>query len=89
MQPTITIPKDWDYPRYTFGQRTQQGIIVSLEYYTKDSFLAERYGSGWRYSVTPHKNSEELLHYHQEQIQPLSQAELSAQIITEIDAHQQ
>ncbi|MBE9037205.1 hypothetical protein [aff. Roholtiella sp. LEGE 12411] len=89
MQPTITIPKDWNYLCFTFGDRTQQGIIIGFEYYAEDSFLAERYGSGWRYSVIPHKNSDELLHYHESQIKPLSPEELSSQIIAEIDCHQQ
>ncbi|MBD2473241.1 hypothetical protein [Nostoc sp. FACHB-145] len=31
MQPTISIPKHWDYPSFTFGQRTQQGLIIGLE----------------------------------------------------------
>ncbi|MBN4003362.1 MAG: hypothetical protein HWQ58_16745 [Nostoc sp. LPT] len=44
---------------------------------------------GWRYSVIPDKNSEELLHYHEEQIQQLSPEELQAQIQAEIDEHQQ
>ncbi|WP_193199659.1 hypothetical protein [Nostoc sp. MG11] len=89
MQPVILIPKHWEYPRFALEERTKQGIIIGFEYYAKDSFLAERFGNGWRYSVTPHKNSEELLHYHQEQIQPLSPEELQAQITAEIDAHQQ
>jgi hypothetical protein len=48
---------------------------------------AERYGNGWRYSVIPHKNSDELLHYHQEQTQQLPPEELRVQIQTEIDEH--
>ncbi|MBW4455845.1 MAG: hypothetical protein KME55_25835 [Nostoc indistinguendum CM1-VF10] len=87
MQRTISIPQNWDYPRFTFGQRTEQGTIIGFEYYAENSFLAQRYGSGWRYSVIPDKNSDELLHYHSEQIQPLSTAELQAQIIAEIDEH--
>ncbi|MBW4617441.1 MAG: hypothetical protein KME21_30335 [Desmonostoc vinosum HA7617-LM4] len=89
MQPTISIPKHWEYPRFSLGQRTQQGIIIGFEYYPQDSFLAERYGNGWRYSVMTHRNSEDLLHYHSEQIQQLSLEELSSQIQAEIDEHQQ
>lgn len=89
MQPTISIPKNWEYPRFTFSDRIQQGIIVGMEYYVKDSFLADKYDNGWRYSVTPHKNSDELLHYHEEQIQQLSPEKLQAQTIAEIGEHQQ
>jgi hypothetical protein len=53
MQPTITIPKGWEYPRFTLGERTKQGIIVGIEYYPADSQLAHEYGQGWRYSVMP------------------------------------
>jgi uncharacterized membrane protein len=89
MKPTISIPKNWDCPRFTFGQRTKQGTIVGIEYYALDSCLAQRYGSGWRYTVIPDKNSEELFHYHEEQLQQLSPQELQAQIIAEIEEHQQ
>ena len=68
MQPTISIPQHWGYPRFALEQRTQQGFILGMKYYAKDSFLAQTYGSGWRYSVIPNTNSEELLHYHSEQI---------------------
>ncbi|WP_269456210.1 hypothetical protein [Nostoc sp. NIES-3756] len=40
MQSTISIPKHWDYPRFCFGQRTQQGVIFGLEYYPADTQLA-------------------------------------------------
>jgi hypothetical protein len=89
MQPTITIPKGWEYPRFTFDERTQQGIIVGLEYYPADSQLAHEYGQGWRYSVMPNKNFQEVRHYFDDQIQTLSVAEIQAQLMAEIDAHQQ
>ncbi|AUB43364.1 hypothetical protein COO91_09539 (plasmid) [Nostoc flagelliforme CCNUN1] len=34
MQPTISIPKHWDYPRFALDQRTQQSnsqLAVTLE----------------------------------------------------------
>ncbi|MBW4566087.1 MAG: hypothetical protein KME32_34450 [Mojavia pulchra JT2-VF2] len=89
MQPMITIPKGWEYPRFILGERTKQGIIVGLEYYAQDSFLAEEYGQGWRYALMPHKNSQDLLHYQEHQIKTLSRQELFSQITAEIDAHQQ
>lgn len=88
MQPTITIPKHWDYPRFTFGQRTEQGIILGLEYYPADTKLAYEFGHGWRYSVMPHKNSEEIRHYSDDQIQILSVDQIQAQLQTEIEQHQ-
>ncbi len=89
MQPTITIPKGWEYPRFTLGERTQQGMIVGLEYYPADSQLAHEYGHGWRYSVMPNKNSQEVRHYFDDQIQTLSIAEIQQQIQAEIEDHQQ
>ncbi|MBW4617700.1 MAG: hypothetical protein KME21_31825 [Desmonostoc vinosum HA7617-LM4] len=89
MQPTISIPNNWDYPRFTFGQRTQQGIIIGCEYYPADTLLAHEYGNSWRYAVLIDKNSEEVRHYFDDQIQTLSLAELRAQIIAEIDEHTQ
>ncbi|MBD2472001.1 hypothetical protein [Nostoc sp. FACHB-145] len=89
MQPTITIPKHWDYPRFTFDQRTQQGIILGLEYYPADTQLAYEYGHGWRYIVMPHKYSDEVRHYSDHQLQTLSVAQIQAQIQVEIKQHQQ
>jgi hypothetical protein len=30
MQPTISIPKHWEYPRFALEQRTQDGIILGF-----------------------------------------------------------
>jgi hypothetical protein len=75
MQPTVSIPQGWDYPRYCFGQLTQQGMIVSMIYYPKDTYLDQEYDSGWRYSVLPHKHSEELYHYLEDELKPFSKEE--------------
>jgi hypothetical protein len=88
-QPTISIPNNWDYPRFSFSQRTQQGVIVGMEYYLTNSQLAYQYGQGWRYAVMHHDDCEEIRHYFDDQIQTLSLAELRAQIIAEIDEHTQ
>nr|WP_322666587.1 hypothetical protein [Dendronalium sp. ChiSLP03b]MDZ8209193.1 hypothetical protein [Dendronalium sp. ChiSLP03b] len=89
MQPTISIPKDWEYPRFTFGQRTQQGIVIGIEYKPANTQLAYQYGHGWRYAVLPHKNADEVQYYFEDQIQALSVAEIQAQIIAEIEEYQQ
>ncbi|MBW4689267.1 MAG: hypothetical protein KME40_30290 [Komarekiella atlantica HA4396-MV6] len=88
MQPTISIPKHWDYPRFTFGQRTQQGLILGLYYYPTGTELAEQFGDGWRYALMPNKNSDEISYLQENQIQPLSPQELFTQITTEIDLYQ-
>jgi hypothetical protein len=88
MQPTISIPKHWEYPRFTLGQRTQQGIILGFDYYLPNTQLAYQFGSGWRYALMPHKNSDELFHFQENQIQPLSPQELLLQITAEIDFYQ-
>jgi len=89
MQPTISIPKHWDYPRFVFGQRTQQGVILGLEYYPPDTQLAYQYGHGWRYGLMPHKQSEDIFHYQESQLKQLSKQELLAQITAELEQHQQ
>ncbi len=88
MQPTISIPRHWGYPRFALEQRTQQGIILGLEYYPNGIELAEQFGDGWRYALMPHKNSDELFHFQESQIQPLSPQELLSQITAEIDFYQ-
>ncbi|AUB44525.1 hypothetical protein COO91_10754 (plasmid) [Nostoc flagelliforme CCNUN1] len=89
MQPTISIPKHWDYPRFALEQRTQQGMILGLYYYPNGTELAEQFGDGWRYALMPNKNSDELFHFQESQIQLLSPQELFSQIRAEIDFYQQ
>ena len=47
MQPTISIPQHWPYPRFNLEQRTQQGIILGLYYYPSGTELAEQFDDGW------------------------------------------
>lgn len=89
MQPTILLPKHWDYPRFIFGQRTQQGVILGLEYYPADTQLAYQYSHGWRYALMPNKQSEDIFHYQESQLKPFSTQELLAQITAELEQHQQ
>ncbi|QFS51981.1 hypothetical protein GXM_09475 [Nostoc sphaeroides CCNUC1] len=44
---------------------------------------------GWRYALMPNKNSDELFHFQESQIQPLTPEELFHQITAEIDFYQQ
>ena len=89
MLPTISIPQHWDYPRFALDQRTKDGIILGLYYYPKGTELAEEFGGGWRYALMPKKNSDELFHFQESQIQLLSPQELFSQIRAEIDFYQQ
>jgi hypothetical protein len=72
MQPTISIPQHWGYPRFSLEQRTQQGIILGFYYYPSGTELAEQFGDGWRYVLMLNKNSDELFHFQESQIKPLS-----------------
>jgi hypothetical protein len=67
MQPTITIPKDWEYPRFTLGERHSNSklkkVILHFEFCILNCF-----GQGWRYTVLPNKNSSEVRHYFDDQI---------------------
>ncbi|MBD2616331.1 hypothetical protein H6G94_34725 [Nostoc punctiforme FACHB-252] len=89
MQPTISIPKGWEYPRFTLGQRTQQGLIIGMEYKPVNTQLAYQYGHGWRYTVLPDKKSDEIHHYCDDEIQTLSVVQIQAQLQAEIEEHQQ
>jgi hypothetical protein len=88
MQPTITIPKHWEYPRFALNERTTQGIILGLQYYPNGTELAEQFGHGWRYALMSRKNSDELFHFEENQIQTLSPEELVSQISAEIELYQ-
>lgn len=89
MQPTISIPQHWAYPRFALDQRTQQGLILGLYYYPSGTELAEQFGDGWRYVLMPNKNSDDISYLQENQIQPLSPQELFTQITAEIDFYQQ
>ncbi|MHC5779372.1 hypothetical protein [Nostoc sp.] len=41
MQPTISIPQHWGYPRFALEQRTQQGIILGFHYYPNGIAVAK------------------------------------------------
>ncbi|MBD2452276.1 hypothetical protein H6G76_35285 [Nostoc sp. FACHB-152] len=89
MQPTISIPSRLEYPRFTFGQCTQQGMVIGLEYKPAGTQLAHEYGNSWRYTVLPDKKSDEVRHYSDDQIQTLSIEEIQQQLQAEIEEHQQ
>jgi hypothetical protein len=88
MQPTISIPQHWGYPRFTLDQRTEQGTILGLYYYPSGTELAEQFDDGWRYVLMPNKNSDEISYLQENQIQPLSPQEFFTQITAEIDFYQ-
>lgn len=85
---TIVIPENYSIPKYTFGQRTKHGVVVNMSYYPKDSYLAKEFGEGWRYSLMPNKHAEELQYFLEEEMQPLTDAEIHAQIQAELEEHQ-
>ncbi|MBD2509484.1 hypothetical protein H6G91_19665 [Nostoc muscorum FACHB-395] len=89
MQPTISIPQHWGYPRFALDQRTQDGIILGFYYYPSGTELAEQFDEGWRYVLMPNKNSDEISYLKEDQIQPLTPEELFQQITAEIDFYQQ
>ncbi|MBD2512638.1 hypothetical protein H6G91_36520 [Nostoc muscorum FACHB-395] len=84
MQPTITIPHGWKYPRFTLGQRTEQGIIIGIKYYPIDSLLAYEYDESWRYLVMPDMNSIEEGNHLENDIKLLKPQELKTLLEAEI-----
>ncbi|MBD2452409.1 hypothetical protein H6G76_36005 [Nostoc sp. FACHB-152] len=87
MQVTITIPRGWGYPRFTFGQRTKQGIVVGIELIPTDSLIGKEGNAGWQYGLLPHKNSKDIVYLPESDIQQLSAQQAQEEILTEIDAH--
>lgn len=85
MQPTITIPHGWKYPRFTLRQRAEQGLIIGIKYYPSDSLLAHEYGEGWRYITMPDMNSIEEENRLENEIELLTPQELRAEIQAEIE----
>ncbi|WP_341532044.1 hypothetical protein WKK05_40865 (plasmid) [Nostoc sp. UHCC 0302] len=93
MQPTISIPRHWGYPRFALEQRTKQGnsqLIIRNSQLKIIATCELRIGNcfGWRYALMPNKNSDEISYLQESQIQPLSPQELFTQITAEIDFYQ-
>lgn len=87
MSPTISIPKGWQYPRFTFGQRTERGVIIGMKYYAEDTYLADEYGAGWRYILLPNKNNEDEEYCIENELELLSPQELKTVLEAEITNH--
>jgi hypothetical protein len=87
MSPAISIPKGWQCPRFTFGQRTERGLVIGMKYYSEDTFMADEYGEGWRYILLPNKNTEYEEHRIENELELLTPQELKTQIETEINSH--
>jgi hypothetical protein len=87
MESVISIPQGWQYPQFTFGQRTQQGPIIGMKYYPAGTFLASEYGEGWRYILMPDKRYEDEEHRVEDEVKLLTPQELKTQIQAEIDHH--
>jgi hypothetical protein len=87
MELAISIPQGWQYPQFTFGQRTQQGPIIGMKYYPAGTFLASEYGEGWRYILMPDKRYEDEEHRVEDEVKLLTPQELQTQIQAEIDHH--
>ncbi|MBD2491998.1 hypothetical protein [Aulosira sp. FACHB-615] len=88
MEPTVSIPQGWQYPRFGFGQRTERGQIIGLKYYEEDTYLANEYGVGWRYILLPDKHTEDEEHRTEDEIKLLSPQELKTTLEAEIQNHQ-
>jgi hypothetical protein len=87
MEPTISIPKGWRYPRFSFGGRTERGQIIGMKYYADDTYLGDEYGAGWRYILLPDKNREDDETQLEDEIKLLSPQELKTVLETEITNH--
>ncbi|MCC5640584.1 hypothetical protein LC593_33090 [Nostoc sp. CHAB 5844] len=87
MEPTISIPRDWQYPRFSFGGRTQLGVIIGMKYYAENTYLGNEYGTGWHYIMLADKNGEDEEHRTEDQIQLLSPQELKTTLEAEINNH--
>lgn len=76
-------------PKYRIGDRVRQGLIVGLESYPADSYLAQMYGTQWRYTLLLNKVEEDLEYIYEPYIEPFSPQELRAEIEEEIAQHKQ
>ena len=65
----MNIPKFWPLPKYTLGQRVEQGEIVGIEYRSPGTYRANELGQGWFYQVLPDEYSESVEIYREKDIE--------------------
>ncbi|MFB2769818.1 hypothetical protein ACE1AT_11095 [Pelatocladus sp. BLCC-F211] len=76
---TVVIPSTWETPKYCFGQRVKQGIIIGMEYFVDVEH-------GWKY-VCSDPNSEDYEVCDEPDIETYEPQELHALIKDEIVFH--
>lgn len=84
----VTIPNYWTSPKYSFGRRTKQGVIVGIQYYPPNNLLTGLCNESWRYAVIDKNDFSEVSHLEEEKIHPLTPIELRTELEAEIEAHQ-
>lgn len=87
MQFTITIPRGWGHPKYTLGQRTEQGMIIGFEFIPDSSLIANEGVKGWQYALLPSNKSADIVYLPEKEVKPLSAKESKEEILNEIDEH--
>jgi hypothetical protein len=84
----VSVPNYWTSPKYSFGQRTKQGVIVGIQYYPPNNLLTGLCNESWRYAVLNKNDFSEVSHLEEEKIFPLTPSELRAELQAEIKMYQ-
>ncbi|MEH2255282.1 hypothetical protein [Nostoc sp.] len=84
----VSVPNYWTSPKYSFGQRTKQGVIVGIQYYPPNDLLTGLCNESWRYAVLDKNDFSEVSHLEKEKIHPLTSIELHTELQVEIEAYQ-
>ncbi|WP_199342031.1 hypothetical protein [Nostoc punctiforme] len=82
MEPTISIPKGWQYPKAITNSQ-----FASRNYLTANCELRLANCFGWRYILLPDKNREDEEHCIEDELELLTLQELRTQIQAEIDSY--
>lgn len=85
----LPLPPGWKLPKYNFGDRVKQGLVIGLCAYPADSYPGRVYGTEWKYTILPDKAEEDLEYFSESELEPLSGEELKAQIEEEIRQHKE
>ncbi|MCC5602254.1 hypothetical protein [Nostoc favosum] len=84
----VTIPNYWTSPKYSFGQRSKQGVIVGIQYYPPNNLLTGLCNESWRYALLDKNDFSEVSHLEEEKIHLVTPSELCAELQAEIEAYQ-
>lgn len=82
---SISLPQNWEKPKYQLGQVTASGIIVGLQYCPLGFGITLSPEPKWHYLLVEDFDGEDVLEFSEEAIEPLSLKQATTNITIDIE----